>query len=44
MRTAPAMASSLPTNYDKRLMLFSGRANPELAAKIEADLKRMKQP
>ena len=28
------MASSLPTNYDKRLMLFSGRANPELAAKI----------
>src|ERR671930_418608 len=30
----PAMATSLPIDYDKRLMLFSGRANPELAAKI----------
>ena len=29
-----AMATSLPIDYDKRLMLFSGRANPELAAKI----------
>jgi ribose-phosphate pyrophosphokinase len=28
------MATSLPIDYDKRLMLFSGRANPELAAKI----------
>src|ERR1700720_3738596 len=27
-------ATSLPIDYDKRLMLFSGRANPELAAKI----------
>ena len=26
--------TSLPIDYDKRLMLFSGRANPELAAKI----------
>jgi ribose-phosphate pyrophosphokinase len=34
IQTAPAMASSLRTNYDKRLMLFSGRANPELAARI----------
>ena len=30
----PALATSLPIDYDKRLMLFSGRANPELAAKI----------
>jgi ribose-phosphate pyrophosphokinase len=30
----PAMATSLPIDYDKRLMLFSGRANPDLAAKI----------
>jgi ribose-phosphate pyrophosphokinase len=28
------MATSLAIDYDKRLMLFSGRANPELAAKI----------
>jgi ribose-phosphate pyrophosphokinase len=27
-------ATSLPIDYDKRLMLFTGRANPELAAKI----------
>ncbi|MGI8558507.1 MAG: ribose-phosphate diphosphokinase [Solirubrobacteraceae bacterium] len=26
--------TSLPIDYDKRLMLFSGRANPELAANI----------
>jgi ribose-phosphate pyrophosphokinase len=33
--TQPASSStSLPIEYDKRLMLFSGRANPELAAKI----------
>src|SRR3954452_12395389 len=32
-RSAPA--TSLPlSGYDKRLMLFSGRANPELAARI----------
>jgi ribose-phosphate pyrophosphokinase len=30
----PGMATSLPIDYDKRLMLFSGRANPELAARI----------
>src|SRR5258707_13225169 len=30
----PTLATSLPIDYDKRLMLFSGRANPELAAKI----------
>ena len=30
----PAMPTSLPIDYDKRLMLFSGRANPELAARI----------
>ena len=31
-------ATSLPIDYDKRLMLFSGRANPELAAKIAGRL------
>ncbi len=31
---AVSQATSLPMDYDKRLMLFSGRANPELAAKI----------
>jgi len=34
VKTHPAMATSLPIDYDKRLMLFSGRANPELAARI----------
>jgi len=31
-------ATSLPIDYDKRLMLFSGRANPELAARIAGKL------
>jgi len=31
---AAPLSSSLNIGYDKRLMLFSGRANPELAAKI----------
>ena len=30
--------TSLPIDYDKRLMLFSGRANPELAGKIAGKL------
>jgi ribose-phosphate pyrophosphokinase len=30
--------SSLPIDYNKRLMLFSGRANPQLAADIAAKL------
>src|ERR671924_204214 len=30
----PQPRTSLGVGYDKRLMLFSGRANPELAAKI----------
>jgi len=34
LQTQSAMATSLPIDYDKRLMLFSGRANPELAARI----------
>jgi ribose-phosphate pyrophosphokinase len=34
IQTQSAMATSLPIDYDKRLMLFSGRANPELAARI----------
>jgi ribose-phosphate pyrophosphokinase len=29
-----AVGTSLPIDYDKRLMLFSGRANPQLAAAI----------
>ena len=34
-RLAPSSATSLPlSGYDKRLMLFAGRSNPELAAKI----------
>jgi ribose-phosphate pyrophosphokinase len=28
------MSTFLPSSYDKRLMLFGGRANPELSAKI----------
>src|ERR1044071_6845419 len=36
-RTMP-VATSLPIDYDRRLMLFSGRANPELAAKIGSKL------
>jgi ribose-phosphate pyrophosphokinase len=34
VQVQPAMATSLPIDYDKRLMLFSGRANPELASRI----------
>jgi ribose-phosphate pyrophosphokinase len=34
VQTDPAMSTSLAIDYDKRLMLFSGRANPELAARI----------
>jgi ribose-phosphate pyrophosphokinase len=34
VQVQPSMATSLPIDYDKRLMLFTGRANPELAAKI----------
>jgi ribose-phosphate pyrophosphokinase len=34
LQTRPTIATSLPIDYDKRLMLFSGRANPELAARI----------
>ena len=31
---APRLATRLPIDYNKRLMLFSGRANPVLAAQI----------
>jgi ribose-phosphate pyrophosphokinase len=34
IQVQPDMATSLPIDYDKRLMLFSGRANPELASRI----------
>jgi ribose-phosphate pyrophosphokinase len=34
LQTQPALSTSLPIDYDKRLMLFAGRANPGLAARI----------
>lgn len=34
LETGPATATSLPMDYNKRLMLFAGRANPVLAGKI----------
>jgi ribose-phosphate pyrophosphokinase len=38
VQVQPTMATSLPIDYDKRLMLFSGRANPELASRIAEKL------
>jgi ribose-phosphate pyrophosphokinase len=38
VQVQPSMATSLPIDYDKRLMLFAGRANPELAARIAGKL------
>ncbi len=38
LQTQPAPSNDLRVEYDKRLMLVSGRANPELAAKIAAKL------
>ena len=32
--------TSLPIDYDKRLMLFAGRATPQLAANIAAQARR----
>ena len=40
VQVRPAMATSLPIDYDKRLMLFSGRANPELAGRIAEQARR----
>ncbi len=37
-RTESSAGSSLPIDYNKRLMLFSGRANPRLAADIAVKL------
>src|ERR1700709_888484 len=34
----PAASTRLELGYDKHLMLFSGRANPDLAAKIADNL------
>ncbi|HEY2636028.1 MAG TPA: ribose-phosphate pyrophosphokinase-like domain-containing protein, partial [Solirubrobacteraceae bacterium] len=34
----PRLQSHLDIGYDKRLMLFSGRSNPELAARIAEKL------
>src|SRR3954453_9286892 len=36
VQTQPAPSTRLELGYDKKLMLFAGRANPELAAKIAA--------
>ena len=36
--TQPQLSTSLDIGYDKRLMLFSGRANPELGHKIADNL------
>ena len=33
-QTAPAVGSSIPAEYDKRLMVAAGRASQELGAKI----------
>jgi ribose-phosphate pyrophosphokinase len=38
IETQPQLSSSLDIGYDKSLMLFSGRANPELGAKIADNL------
>jgi ribose-phosphate pyrophosphokinase len=38
VQTDAAMATSIPIDYNKRLMLFSGRANPGLAARIAGKL------
>jgi ribose-phosphate pyrophosphokinase len=38
LQTRPAPPSDLRLEYDKRLMLVSGRANPELAARIASKL------
>ena len=38
LETQPQISTSLDIGYDKRLMLFSGRANPELGAKIADNL------
>ncbi|MEA2194528.1 MAG: ribose-phosphate pyrophosphokinae [Solirubrobacteraceae bacterium] len=38
VQAQPMPATRLELGYDKNLMLFSGRANPELAAKIAAKL------
>jgi ribose-phosphate pyrophosphokinase len=35
---SPALSSSLDLEYNKRLMVFAGRANPELAGKIAQKL------
>src|SRR4051794_33749857 len=38
VQSQPAPSTRLELGYDKKLMLFAGRANPELAAKIAAKL------
>jgi ribose-phosphate pyrophosphokinase len=38
LETQPHVATSLGLGYDKRLMVFGGRAHPELAARIAAKL------
>ena len=43
-RTQSSPATSLPIDYNKRLMLFSGRANPQLAVDIAEKLERRHRP
>jgi ribose-phosphate pyrophosphokinase len=38
IETHPVAATAIPLEYNKRLMLFSGRANPELAHRISSKL------
>jgi ribose-phosphate pyrophosphokinase len=38
LETEPRLATSLDIGYDKKLMVFGGRAHPELTAKIAAKL------
>src|SRR5277367_5731117 len=38
IRSQPSSSTSLEVDYNKRLMLFSGRANPQLAADIATKL------
>ena len=38
LETEPRVATSLDIGYDKKLMVFGGRAHPELTAKIAAKL------
>jgi ribose-phosphate pyrophosphokinase len=38
LQEQPSVATSIPAQYDKKLMVFSGRSNPELAGRIARKL------